>query len=52
MWDTVETNAGHLTHDMPCPGCGHAIHTYLPCGDFCDCEPVRLPGRDAALAAV
>ena len=41
MWDTVQTNAVHLSHDMPCPQCGHALHTYLACGDSCDCVPTR-----------
>ena len=49
MWDTVETSSGHLSHDMPCPQCGHALHTYLACGDECDCRPTRLPGRSAEL---
>jgi hypothetical protein len=44
MWDTVDTASGHLSHDMPCPHCGHALHTYLACGDTCDCEPVAMPG--------
>ena len=39
MWDTVETNSVHLSHDMPCPQCGHPLHIYLPCGDSCDCVP-------------
>ena len=42
MWDTVETNSTHLAHDMPCPKCGHAIHTYLPCSDICDCVATWL----------
>jgi hypothetical protein len=47
MWDTVEDNSGiHLSHDMPCPSCGHAVHTYLACGDTCACVPVGLPGAD------
>ena len=47
MWDTVEDNRGiHLSHDMPCPSCGHAVHTYLACGDACDCEPAGLPGAE------
>jgi hypothetical protein len=25
MWDTVQTNADHLSHDMPCLRCGHAV---------------------------
>lgn len=49
MWDTVQTNSVHLSHDMPCPQCGHAPHTYLACGDTCDCEPVRA-GRLAEVA--
>jgi hypothetical protein len=40
MWDTVQTNDVHLSHDMPCQQCGHAFHTYLACGDACDCAPV------------
>ena len=48
MWDTVQTNDEHLTHDMPCPRCGPAPHVYLECGDGCECEPVR-PSRNAHL---
>jgi len=44
MWDTVETNATHLLRDLPCPRCGHAVHTFLACGDDCACEPVVMPG--------
>jgi hypothetical protein len=44
MWDTVETTTTHLSHDMPCPGCGHATHTFLSCSDTCDCVPAPLPG--------
>jgi hypothetical protein len=44
MWDTVETGSSHLSHDMPCPRCGHAPHTFLACGDTCDCEPARPLG--------
>ncbi|MDF1602491.1 hypothetical protein [Nocardioides sp. YIM 152315] len=51
MWDTVQTNTVHLSHDMPCPRCGHAPHTYLACGDGCDCEPAMTPGRAGHLAA-
>ena len=54
MWDTVQTNshntARHLSHDLPCPSCGHAVHTYLPCDDACDCPPTVMPGS-VALAA-
>lgn len=52
MWDTVQTNAVHLSHDMPCSQCGHALHTYLACGDTCDCEPASVPGRSTVLATV
>jgi hypothetical protein len=53
MWDTVQTNDVHLSHDLPCPRCGHAVHTYLACGDTCDCTPTVLPGvvRPAAVTA-
>ncbi|HEX5088457.1 MAG TPA: hypothetical protein VFV89_11665 [Nocardioides sp.] len=39
MWDTPQTNQVHLSHDLPCAQCGHAMHTYLPCGDDCACVP-------------
>jgi len=48
MWDTVDTTSSHLTHDMPCPHCGHATHVYLACSESCDCVPV---GRRNAYAA-
>ncbi len=55
MWDTVQTNAHttgrHLSHDLPCPGCGHAAHTYLPCGDDCDVPRTVMPGATLDLAA-
>jgi hypothetical protein len=51
MWDTVQTSADHLSHDMPCVRCGHAAHTFLDCGDGCDCRPVLMPG-ESALAVV
>lgn len=44
MWDTVQTNEIHLSHDLPCPGCGHAVHTFLACSDTCDCAPTVMPG--------
>lgn len=50
MWDTVEEHTGqtgHLSHDMPCSSCGHAMHTYLRCNDSCDCEPPCVPGAVA-----
>jgi hypothetical protein len=42
MWDTVETTALPLSHDMPCPHCRHATHSYLPCSDDCSCSPPWL----------
>jgi hypothetical protein len=44
MWDTVQTNTRHLSHDLPCPRCGHAVHTFLACSDSCDCDPTVMPG--------
>ena len=45
MWNTTQTNQQqHLTHDLPCSGCGHAVHTYLPCSDTCVCQVTSLPG--------
>jgi len=51
MWDTVQTNHQHLSHDLPCPRCGHAVHTFLACGDDCPCEPVVMPGAIGLAAA-
>lgn len=50
MWDTVEASSMHLSHDLPCPRCGHAAHTFLACSDSCDCEPALLPGSAPAAA--
>jgi len=44
MWDTVQTNSQHLSHDLPCQHCGHASHTYLACSDNCACVPSLPPG--------
>jgi len=43
MWDTTQVNQKHLSHDMPCVRCGHAPHTFLACGDDCDCRPADVP---------
>ena len=51
MWDTVQTNEQHLSHDLPCPRCGHAVHTFLACGDDCACPPVVMPGALGLAAA-
>ncbi|HEY0890518.1 MAG TPA: hypothetical protein VGE38_12995 [Nocardioides sp.] len=42
MWDTVETNTEHLSHDLPCQYCGHAGHVFLPCDQDCGCEPALV----------
>jgi hypothetical protein len=48
MWDTIQTSTATLSHDLPCLNCGHAVHTFLACGDSCDCRPVVMPGSHAA----
>jgi hypothetical protein len=45
MWDTYEEQREHLSHDMPCQHCGHALHTFLSCDADCACAPVRMPGE-------
>ncbi len=44
MWDTAR--GATLSHDMPCRGCGHAAHRYLPCSEECACVPPPIPGAD------
>jgi hypothetical protein len=44
MWDTVSDNDQHLSHDLPCTRCGHAMHTFLVCDEQCDCTPCEMPG--------
>ena len=51
MWDTVQNSTTHLSHDMPCPGCGHAAHTFLSCSDSCGCVPPPVPGAQLAHSA-
>ena len=46
MWDTVDTSSSRLSHDMPCPRCGHGRHTYLACSDTCSCHPDSAEGND------
>jgi len=50
MWDTVQTNHVHLSHDMQCARCGHDVHTFLACSSGCACEPVVMPGAYATAA--
>ena len=47
MWDTIQTSSTHLSHDLPCPSCGHAAHTFLACSDTCHCAPTVMPGTAA-----
>ncbi len=44
MWETVQESTDHLSHDMPCHRCGHAMHTFLACSDSCACQPAAMPG--------
>jgi hypothetical protein len=44
MWDTPEHTQQHLSHDLPCALCGHAMHRYLACSDTCACVPPAAPG--------
>ncbi|WP_174249909.1 hypothetical protein [Pimelobacter simplex] len=52
MWETtsIHEHRQHLSHDLPCPACGHAAHTFLACSDTCACAPTLMPG-DLPLAA-
>jgi hypothetical protein len=50
MWDRPQTNQIHLSHDLPCPRCGHAAHVYLTCDDGCGCAPTSMPGAVAIAA--
>ena len=52
MWDTVVETATHLSHEMPCPTCGHGTHRFLACSDRCDCSGWRPSYGDGALALV
>ena len=46
MYDTANEDepATNLSHEMPCPRCGHPPHLFLTCQDTCDCEPDEMPG--------
>ena len=44
MWDTQHTTSLHLSHDIPCPACGHGRHSYLPCSTECLCPAQPIPG--------
>ena len=50
MWDTAETSQDHLSHDLPCLRCGHALHTFLACSETCECESAVMPGSVPLLA--
>lgn len=51
MWDTVDVNTLHLTHDRPCPRCGHPAHRFLACSESCTCVPPEMPGETMVAAA-
>ncbi len=53
MWDTVEhgRGSGTLSHDLPCPACGHPAHSFLACSETCACVPPPVPGSGASRAA-
>lgn len=44
MRDAIQIDTLHLSHDLPCPRCGHPAHIYLTCDSGCDCEPTSMPG--------
>ena len=44
MFDCAPSTHTYLSHDRPCPRCGHAIHRYLACSDRCACAPDALAG--------
>jgi hypothetical protein len=44
MWDTAAVTITRLSHDRPCPSCGHPTHVYLACSDTCGCVPPPAPG--------
>jgi hypothetical protein len=50
MWDNEPSKHEILSHDLPCPYCGHAGHRYLPCDRDCGCkvEGVVVDGSRAA----
>lgn len=48
MWKITSGRPVHLSHDLLCLSCGHAVHTYLPCSETCSCPPCAMPGSVAA----
>jgi len=46
MWETPRSEEAEriLTHEMPCPRCGHPPHLFLACGGDCECKPDGMPG--------
>jgi hypothetical protein len=51
MWDNVNDTDQHLSHDLPCPRCGHGVHTFLACDERCDCAPCVMPGSELRSAS-
>lgn len=53
MWDIEHRPGGDpISHDLPCPVCGHAAHRFLACSDSCPCVPPPLPGQAEQLAGL
>jgi hypothetical protein len=52
MWDSVSDDDQHLSHDLPCSRCGHAMHTFLACDERCDCAPCVMPGSQFASSSL
>ena len=48
MWDVPEELQSHLSHDRPCPRCGHGTHSYLACSDTCSCRAPACASPDDA----
>ena len=49
MWDTVPTYRDHLSHDMPCQRCGHAMNTYLSCDATAPALRLSCPASASSL---
>ncbi len=45
MLETADSDEP-LSHEPPCVRCGHAAHTFLECGDGCECQPTLMPGEE------
>lgn len=41
MFDGPDDTHSGLSHNLPCPECGHELHPFLPCSDVCACAHHR-----------